>query len=143
MRVALSERLFDWTRAARFGAVGIAATLSYLVLSNLIAVPVGPASPFVAHVIALTASVWISYAGHHRFTFRLNGGHGIHFSRFTIVTAALFALAAAFAYGCDRGLHMPALEISIMVAVLYPAASYVIHSLWTFADHRREKTDPQ
>jgi hypothetical protein len=67
--------------------------------------------------------------------------HGVHFSRFTIVTAALFALATVFAYGCDRGLHMPALAISILVAVLYPAASYVIHSLWTFADQRRGKTD--
>jgi putative flippase GtrA len=141
MRVALSERLLDWTRATRFGAVGITATLAYLVLANLIAVPIGPASPFVAHVIALSGSIWISYAGHHRFTFRLNGGHGVHFSRFTIVTAALFALATAFAYGCDRGLHMPALAISILVAVLYPAASYVIHSLWTFADQRRGKTD--
>jgi putative flippase GtrA len=141
MRVALSERLLDWTRAVRFGVVGIGATLAYLVLANLIAVPIGPASPFVAHVIALTSSIWISYVGHHSFTFRLSGQHGVHFSRFTIVTAVLFALATAFAYGCDRGLHMSALAISVLVAVLYPAASYVIHSLWTFTDERRTKTD--
>ncbi|HUB97968.1 MAG TPA: GtrA family protein [Stellaceae bacterium] len=121
------------TRAARFGAVGIAATAAYFALMNLIAAPIGPASPFVAHVIALASSIWISYVGHHSFTFRLSGRHGLHVSRFTIVTIVLFLLATAFAYGCDKGLHLSALVISTLVGVLYPLASYVIHSLWTFA----------
>src|SRR5580704_15120056 len=127
MRGALAHRLLDWTRAARFGAVGLTATAAYLVLANLIAVPVGPASPFAAHVIALSGSIWISYAGHHAFTFRLKGRHRLHISRFTIATVLLFVLTTVLAYGCDRGLHMPALAISILVAVVYPAASYVIH----------------
>jgi putative flippase GtrA len=131
-----AERLLDATRVFRFGLVGIAATLTYLGIVNLVAVPVGPLSPFMAHLIGLSSSIVLSYAGHHAFTFARKGRHGVYFRRFAVITAALFILTSALAYACDRFLHLPATIISGLITVLYPCGSYLAHTLWTFAEER-------
>jgi putative flippase GtrA len=139
--MASVKGLFDRARAFRFGLVGISATLAYLVIVNLVAVPVGPLSPFAAHVFALAASIGVSYGGHHAYTFRRDGDHGFYMRRFAAITAAIFVLTSAFAFACDRYLRLPAAAISVMVAVLYPALSYVFHSLWTFEERHRAAAD--
>jgi putative flippase GtrA len=111
------------------------------VLANLIARPIGPLSPFAAHVTAFLCSMFVSYAGHHAFTFRLSGRHKVYFSRFTIITATLFTLSTVLAYIADRDFHLPAAVITVTIAILYPAASYVIHSIWTFAARGRVMLD--
>ena len=52
MPAGLAERLLDAARAFRFGLVGISATLTYLGIVNLAAVPIGPLTPFHAHLVA-------------------------------------------------------------------------------------------
>jgi putative flippase GtrA len=138
----LAERLLDATRAFRFGVVGLSATLAYLGLVNLLAVPVGPLTPFHAHLVALCMSIGVSYAGHHAFTFARKGRHRVYFSRFAIITALLFVLSSVLAYVCDATLHLSAAVISVTITVLYPAASYLFHSLWTFAEERNPATMP-
>ena len=136
MQTGLRARLLDVARAVRFGIVGISATLTYLVLANLLAVPLGPMTAFHAHVAAICCSILVSYTGHHAFTFARKGRHGFYFGRFAAITALLFVLTSALAYAMDADLHLPALVISIAVTVLYMAASFVLHSLWTFVAER-------
>lgn len=131
---ALWGTILDVARAIRFGVVGLTATAAYLALVNLLAVPVGPLAPFPAHLVALSSATVLSYAGHHSFTFRRKGGHGLYLSRFTLVTAGLFLFTSAVAFACDRWGHYPASVISVVVAILYPATSYLVHCLWTFAE---------
>jgi putative flippase GtrA len=133
----LAERLLDAARAFRFGLVGVTASLVYLGLVNLLAVPLGPLAPFHAHLVALTCSIGVSYFGHHAFTFARKGRHRFYFRRFAIITALLFVLSSALAFICDATLHLSAAVISVMITVLYPAASYLLHSLWTFAEERK------
>ena len=133
MKSPLADRIFNAARLFRFGVVGCTASLAYLALVNLLAVPIGPLTPFAAHLIALTFGIGISYAGHHAFTFGHKGGHRVYFTRFAVTTAVLFVLAGAVAYVCDRQLHLPAALISLLVTVLYPSLSYLTHTLWTFA----------
>jgi putative flippase GtrA len=138
----LAERLLDAARAFRFGVVGAAATVAYLGLVNLLAVPVGPLTPFHGHLVALSVSIGVSYGGHHAFTFARKGRHRVYLSRFALITALLFVLSGALAYVCDATLHLSAAVISVIVTVLYPAASYLLHTLWTFADERKPATLP-
>src|SRR5579872_1829212 len=111
MASGLSDRLLDATRGFRFGVVGVAATVTYLGFVNGLAVPLGPLSAFHAHLVALSASIVVSYAGHHGYTFRRKGRHGFYFRRFAAITAMLFVLAGIVAFACERYLHLPALVI--------------------------------
>ena len=138
----LVNRLLDVARAFRFGLVGISTTLTYLGVVNLVAVPVGPLSPFHAHLIGLCCSIGLSYAGHHAFTFARKGRHRVYFRRFAIITAALFLLSSAIAFACDHYLHLPAAIISVLITVLYPGGSYFAHSVWTFAEERGSRSAP-
>jgi putative flippase GtrA len=138
----VAGRLLDAARVFRFGLVGIAATLTYLGIVNLVAVPIGPLSPFAAHLIGLSCSIVLSYAGHHAFTFARKGRHGVYAWRFAVITAALFMLTSAIAYACDRFLHLPAVFISVLITVLYPCGSYLSHTLWTFAEERASHSAP-
>lgn len=142
MVLPLAARLFDAAQAFRFGMVGVFATLTYLGIVNLLAVPVGPLSPFHAHLVALSSSIGVSYAGHHAFTFARKGRHGFYARRFACITAALFVLTSAVAFACDRYLHLSAALISVLVTMLYPGGSYLAHSLWTFAEARADRSAP-
>jgi putative flippase GtrA len=142
MPAGLAERLLDAARAFRFGLVGISATLTYLGIVNLSAVPVGPLTPFDAHLLGLGCSIAVSYAGHHAFTFGRKGRHGFYFRRFAIITAILFVLSSAVAFACDRYLHFPAAILSFLIAALYPCGSYLLHSLWTFAEAHEDGSAP-
>lgn len=133
----LREKLLDTGRALRFGLVGIASSAVYLLLFNLTAQPIGPLSALSAHVAALGCGIAVSYSGHHLYTFRRTGGHALYFSKFVITTAALFALTSGVAFAGDRWMGYPPAVISMINVVLYPALSYVIHSVWTFGDARK------
>jgi putative flippase GtrA len=134
----LQEQLLDWARALRYGMVGISTAALYFVLINLCAKPIGWLSPFAANVLALTISVSASYLGHHAFTFRKSGQHQLYMRRFGIVTAGIFVIVSVLAWVGDEVFHLPALAISIMVSLAYPVLSYILHSLWTFAEaHQR------
>lgn len=138
----LADRLLDVARAFRFGLVGISATLIYLGIVNLVAVPIGPLSPFHAHLLGLCGSIALSYAGHHAFTFARKGRHRVYFRRFATITAVLFMLTSAVAFACDHYLHLPAVIISVLITVLYPCGSYFAHSLWTFAEEKGNRSAP-
>jgi putative flippase GtrA len=137
MIAGLKHRLFDIAHAFRFSLVGIAATLTYLAVVNLTARPLGPLTPFEGHLAGLACSIGVSYGGHHKLTFRRVGRHAYYFRRFAAITAALVLLTSVFAFVCDHYLRLPAAAISVMVALLYPALSYLLHSLWTFEERRR------
>jgi len=132
----LCARLFDLARMARYATVGIAATATYLAVFNLVAAPLGPGRPFTGHLAGLCLSILVSYTGHHAYTFRRSGLHGRYFARFVVITAALSVLSSAAAFACDRTGYSAA-AISLLVTMVYPAGSYLLNTLWTFAEQQR------
>jgi len=124
------------TTLVRFGAVGVAATLTYFMITVVLGRPAIGLEPVAANTIGVAVSLVVSYLGHHSFTFQLRGDHDIYFPRFMIVTAALFALStAAMAIG-RYTLGLDHTTVTGAIAVGYPVASYLLNLLWTFSFRR-------
>jgi putative flippase GtrA len=128
----------DLKLLGRFGAVGLAATVGYFAITaGLGHMRVG-FDPIVAHVLGISASLLVSYWGHHRFTFRADGAHAFYLPRFLLVTGFLFLLStAAMAFG-RYGLALDHTLVTAGIAVGYPLASYLLNALWTFARTRQQ-----
>jgi putative flippase GtrA len=117
----------------RFGAVGLIATVSYFAITAGLGHSAIGFDPVVAHVLGTSASLLVSYAGHHRFTFRADGAHAFYLPRFLLVTGILFLLStAAMAFG-RYGLGLDHTLVTAGIAVGYPIMSYLLNALWTFA----------
>ena len=123
----------DVTTLFRFGAVGALATLLYFVITAALGHPAIGLDPIAAHVLGTVASLFVSYFGHHRFTFQVQGAHDVHFPRFLIVTAALFVLSTAVMAIGRYGLALDHTLVTAAIAIGYPLASYGLNRLWTFA----------
>jgi putative flippase GtrA len=117
----------------RFGAVGMAATISYFGIAAWLGHPRVGLDPIFAHVLGVGTSLVVSYVGHHRFTFRAEGAHDFYLPRFLLVTGVLFLLStAAMAFG-RYGLGLNHTLVTAGIAVGYPIMSYLFNALWTFA----------
>ncbi len=117
----------------RFGAIGALATLLYFMVTAALGQPAIGIEPITAHVLGTAASILVSYFGHHRFTFQMQGAHDFHFPRFLTVTAALFVLSTAVMAIGRYGLTLNHTLVTAAIAIGYPIASYVLNRLWTFA----------
>jgi len=116
------------SQIARFGAVGICATLTSYLVALLAA---GIVSPFLANGLGYLGGVGVSYFGHRRFTFRSNRRHASAFPRFAVASlcglaASYAALAAALGYGLPI---WTALLVSIGVV---PLVSFLVMRAWVF-----------
>lgn len=117
----------------RFGAVGVAATVSYFSITALLGHPIAGFDPIVAHTLGVATSLIVSYWGHHRFTFRADGAHSFYLPRFVLVSAVLYLLStAAMAFG-RYGMVLNHTLVTAGIAIGYPIMSYLLNALWTFA----------
>lgn len=125
-------------RIARFGAVGGIATLSYLLLNTMLLASLVSRYPAAGNMASLSIAYAISYLGHSLFTF---AGHGIGqhraFLRFVLVSAAAGLLVSlGFALMVSE-LRLSIPLASLIVALTYPAISFVAHHRYTFAPKAR------
>jgi putative flippase GtrA len=118
---------------ARFAGVGIIATLTYcgvaLLLSNrLVGVPMAWAS-----LAGFAVSLLVSYLGHANFTFRVDKGlHGRFGPRFMAVSVGLAMACSLLAQLIVSRFGVSELYVTAFIAVLYPGASFLLHSVWSF-----------
>ena len=115
---------------ARFGLVGLIATLAYFGAS-LFFLDRGMA-PRLANLAAFGVGTITSYLGHYFFTYRSDGSHLKLGTRYFLVTAGLVGLGA--------GLHHFALLLgagpraaALFVTVAYPPLSFGLNHFWAFA----------
>ncbi|WP_192499064.1 GtrA family protein [Skermanella pratensis] len=118
--------------AFRFALVGGSATLVYLLISIGLAGERTGMAPTAAHVLALLVATAFSYAGHHRFTFRLTSGHERHLRRFLTCSGILLALTTVLSLALTDLLRVDHHIAALSVALIYPPASYLINALWSF-----------
>ena len=114
----------------RFGLVGIAATLVYLLVSLvLLDLEIAPRP---TNLVAFAAGTIASYLGHYFFTYRADDSHLKLGGRFAAVTAGLALLCVA--------LHQLALWLgagprgaALVVTLAYPPLSFALNHFWAFA----------
>lgn len=124
----MSQRLFLFLR---FNVVGIAATVTYFFAGIALGRLAG-LSDVVVHVCAFILSIVVSYFGHARFVFRRTGP--IYALRFAITTAVLFAASTGLTYILSTVASVNGDHIVLLITGIYPLASFISHSAWTFRD---------
>jgi putative flippase GtrA len=117
----------------RFCLVGGASTLVFAAVSwLLIWLELMPAA--LVNVAAIAAGIAASYAGHYYFTYRVGGGqHAFFGPRFFVVTAILGTASVAFTHVSVENFRVSPYIVSMLVSILYPVASLLLHHFWTFA----------
>lgn len=120
----------------RFAAVGLANTLLYLALCFALDALTTLPSP-VINTVAMSLGLVASYASHSAITYRGTMPHRHGGPRFVVATAAIFASAAAVQWLAVRSGMPPRLSY-LLVAVWYPAASFLTHHFWTFRRGRAQ-----
>lgn len=113
----------------RFGTVGIAATLLYIVLSSIFIF--ADIAPVIASAASYIICMFASYLGHRFLTFRSTHAPSKEFGKFVVVTLAglltsTCVMAATICLGFDASLGVLAVVVSI------PIVNFVIFKVWVF-----------
>lgn len=120
-------------KIVRFGIVGVAATATYLAVA--IALPaLGVASPAVAALVASGVSVFVSYFGHHTFTFARKGRHDFYLPRFLLQWIVLSGAASLGTHLLTEIVAMNYRLAAVLVAFAYAALSFVANNVGVFRD---------
>jgi len=129
--IALSDKLVT---LLRFCLVGGFATLVFIGLSWLLLwLELLPAT--IINVVALAVSLGVSYVGHYYFTYRKSRGmHAFFGLRFFVVTTVLGLASALFTHVAIENFRISPYIVSMLVSVLYPVLSLLLHHFWTFAE---------
>ena len=113
----------------RFGLVGAAASLTYL-LSSIALLGLGFA-PFAVNLAAFAFSLTLSYLGQYYFTYRAAGAHRMLSVRYAGSTAVLIAVCTALHWGLLQLLFDPRLA-SLAVTLTYPVLSFLLNHGWVY-----------
>ena len=117
-------------RTLRFAAVGSAATILYLSIAYLGVYLGGEAIQ--VHVVAYLVSVLASYIGQKVYTFGIIDQNRKYGARFILANLILMVTQLTLVIGLV--LYSPLNEYAVLTvsALYFPAASFLIHTLWTF-----------
>jgi putative flippase GtrA len=116
-----------------FVVVGLAATACNYVAA-LAAQRFGHLGPLAAGLAGYLASVAISYFGNSLLTFRRPPLHGPQFVRFMSISLAGLAINLGLVFAGTRLMGWPLWQAEVPVAVLVPAATFVMAKFWAFRD---------
>jgi putative flippase GtrA len=141
-----SSSVCAWTaevaRIARFGVIGVGATLVYLGASSILCEIFGfPA--VTASAIGQAISALVSYFGHATYSFRVDSNHSFYLVRFSIILALTFAMNVVITWVFTSELQISPQITFVVVTILIPIANYVGNRLWVFhlgIDRRLEQT---
>lgn len=118
---------------ARFGLVGIAATVLYAALAiGLVESKWIGFSPVQASLAAYAAAAVFSYFAHKSVTFMSNGSHRSEAARFLLLTATGFAVAYA-APLLTAKLGLPPIIAILLTCLLVPGVNLLMLDRWVFA----------
>jgi putative flippase GtrA len=114
---------------SRFGFVGIAATLTYLVGANIL-IHFAVVGPGFASVIAYLAGMAVSYIGQSRWTFQGAGGRW-QLARFMALSAAGLVISYAAPHAA-QGLGLPVAAGTMIPILAVPLISFLAMRYWVF-----------
>ena len=120
--------------AARFGLVGIAATLTHLVVAQG-ALALG-LSPVASNIVGFIAAFVTGLVGHYHFTFPGTGSFGRAFRRYGVIALAGFLFNNVVLIGLMATGRVSE-QVSLLVAILIvPATTFVASRFWGFVPVR-------
>ncbi|MER9301912.1 GtrA family protein [Mesorhizobium sp. M0496] len=127
---------------ARFGLVGIAATILYAALAAaFVKSERFGFSPVEASLAAYAAAGLFSYLAHRSITFMSSGPHRSEAPRFLL----LAAIGLVIAYGAPAlltaKLGLPLIIPIMITCLLVPAINFVVLDRWVFAERIPDQSD--
>ncbi|WP_292406903.1 GtrA family protein [Mesorhizobium sp.] len=119
---------------ARFGLVGIAATILYAVLATVLVKSewIG-VSPVQASLAAYAAAAVFSYLAHKSVTFISSGSHRSEAARFLLLTVTGFGIAYAVPALFTMKLGLSPIFAVLITCLLIPAVNLLVLDRWVFA----------
>jgi putative flippase GtrA len=120
-------------QAARFGAVGLAATVAH-VLTVLAVVKFAGVPGLPANLGGFLVAVLVLYAGNHRWTFDCRGLHARYFPRFVAVAALTLALGQVIVWLVTERAGGDHRIATAVVALTMPAIAFIACRDFVFAD---------
>jgi putative flippase GtrA len=124
---------------ARFGLVGIAATILYAALATALIQRDRGLSPVQASLVAYTAAALFSYLAHKFVTFMSIGSHRSQVPRFIVLTAAGFAVAYAMPALLTLDLGLPPIISVLATCLLIPALNLLVLDRWVFTERKSDQ----
>jgi putative flippase GtrA len=124
-------------QAARFGAVGLLATIVHVTVAVLL-VEFARVPVFWANMGAFCVAVVVSYAGNHRWTFACHGAHARYFPRFVSIAALGLAIGQVIVWAIAEQGGGDYRVAVLTVALVVPAFSFLASRLFVFADPEDE-----
>lgn len=119
-------------RLSRFSLIGVAATLTYLLVAGLLVLATS-IKPTTASFIAYCCGIPVSFYGQSRFTFRVEKSRLSHLLKFAVVTA----FGMTISYGSvllAAALRVHPLAGVLMAAVAVPIMSFAMMNIWVFCE---------
>jgi putative flippase GtrA len=126
-----SGLITEFWRLVRFSMVGGLATGVYL-LSALIAVELLGASPMIGATVGFCASFVVSYIGHFRFTFAVQGRYRDYLVKFAGSSLASFLVSTLVMGLATKWLMIDYRVALVAVAIITPICSYAVNRFWVF-----------
>jgi putative flippase GtrA len=128
-------------QAVRFGTIGVASTLAYLVLFMLIHGVIGAQA---ANLVALLVTAVANTAANRRFTFGVSGGAKV--ARHHFEGLIVFGIALAITSGALAGLHafveqphrFVELSVLVLANLMATAVRFVLLRGWVFHPRRAQ-----
>lgn len=118
-------------QGAVFGVVGVAATLTHVLIALALEGLAG-VEPLIANLIGYTSGIGVSYLGHARLTFASPARDGAQFARFLAVTLFALGLNQLIVWICVHRIGWPFWMALVAVVLLVPGPTFVLAKLWAF-----------
>ncbi|WP_164893037.1 GtrA family protein [Mesorhizobium sp. M7A.F.Ca.US.010.02.1.1] len=127
----------DTLKLARFGLVGIAATILYAALAAAFSKSERLGfTPIQASLGAYAAATLFSYLAHKYLTFVSGRSHRTEVPRFLLLAATGFAIAYGAPAFMTVKLGLPLVIPVLITCLLVPAINFFVLDRWVFADRR-------
>lgn len=115
---------------ARFGLVGIAATLTHTGVAWV--VHHAGVAAFPANAVGFAVAFGVSYLGHFYWTFGQRAGHRARLPRFLVVSGTGFALSNVIVWAVVVQMGAPFETALALMLVMVPATTWMLSRLWAF-----------
>jgi putative flippase GtrA len=120
-------------QGGRFIAVGIAATLTHVLVAVFLIDGLGMRSAALANAAAVIAGTAVSYAGNYFWTFRRGGPHSVRLPRFLLAYLTVFGLnGLVMLVVADLAGVAYLIPLAAVIAVT-PVVTFLLNRYWVFA----------
>ena len=115
----------------RFSIVGVATTILYFILSNLL-IHFKVASPMVCSSVVYGMLVIASFLGHSKFTFNVNHQNTNQFTKFLILSVCGIALSNLIIFVSSDLLSLQPFIAIFLVTMIIPFLNFFLIKFWVF-----------